>query len=1049
MQLLTEVLDGEETFVFMHDGSPFRPDDLSALMGGGSSKDPDSDDTTGRFGTGFLSTHVLSTRTRVEGLLALDGAHEWFAVDLERSGNLESILQNIRDCHEAMDRTKPVASLELAPQSAHFVYHGGDTGPMRQGLNACRRSLPFLFSTCPLLVEVRLEGSETWQATSGPGGPLRQTKGGWLRERTLRVEADGAPPRRLRTLRYSLDESGEQALIVALREDDRGGLSVLGPERETPKVFRKFPLSDLSVLPFGFVLDGAFEPTQERENVLLEGEHGETSRARVRRALQALPVALLDLLDRGVLGLEALAQLWHASADAGLGDASAFWQAEAKQAAHALAQLPIVPTSGGLRPGLSANDGVVFPASRRNARADSDLLPFEDLTGLVAQVQDLLPPSGPTAQAWTRAALSWRALGLQPRVFGLAELGAHVASRAKSLMELDALVGCESWLVSWFDLVGRLWAEEGTNSELLVDGLIPDQEGRLRKVGQLKQDEQVPSQLKDIAERIDLPLRRELVHDRLSDQALHEHPAAAKVVRQVTKEPLTVERTVERMVEQLATQLKTGVRVDEGAFDTLEAAGRLLVWLWGEGHDVERLKRLPLLSAGGVVIRGDEGKSLMLPPSCWAPEARDYADIYAEGRVLHERVSSVAGLPRALVESGLAFPDPLLPAVKGTRIPKEKLKSMVREEVETETLSVERLSFSAIAALDDAVLNSVGEDEERAKRVWEFVLRYVAPKDRQSHEYQELSRRGDEPSLSVRRGRWPSDLLGRAWIPLKGTDEENVSATIKVHPTPEVLTDLIKAEWLTDNPAAIELLTGFFNVDALDLRLLAFDSSPEKAKLVRGSLAKILDASNADPNILQRIAAEAERLGENQVTLDKWRDFGLTVQKCVEQALIEAKLDVKVEDYGKDFIVTLGATGGDPDVRPDLDELSHELRVGEWYVEVKATTGSEVCLTPTQASTASDHPERWVLCVVPLSRADLDLSADELGAQVRKHARFVSGIGAETTDTVELVRKARAQTIGIKGEKGLRYVVPSSQWATGQLLNVWVNSILGEAKDQS
>src|SRR5213592_4903992 len=57
-----------EKFSFEHDGAFFTVRDLAALLSGGSSKEFESEDTTGRFGTGFLVTHVLAPRTRVSGV---------------------------------------------------------------------------------------------------------------------------------------------------------------------------------------------------------------------------------------------------------------------------------------------------------------------------------------------------------------------------------------------------------------------------------------------------------------------------------------------------------------------------------------------------------------------------------------------------------------------------------------------------------------------------------------------------------------------------------------------------------------------------------------------------------------------------------------------------------------------------------------------------------------------------------------------------------------------------------------------------------------------
>ncbi len=56
--------------LYEHDGRAFTMPDLAALLSGGSSKDFESAETTGRFGTGFLVTHVLSPRIGFTGVLA-------------------------------------------------------------------------------------------------------------------------------------------------------------------------------------------------------------------------------------------------------------------------------------------------------------------------------------------------------------------------------------------------------------------------------------------------------------------------------------------------------------------------------------------------------------------------------------------------------------------------------------------------------------------------------------------------------------------------------------------------------------------------------------------------------------------------------------------------------------------------------------------------------------------------------------------------------------------------------------------------------------------
>ena len=53
-QIAAKLYRDRSLFIFEHDGAPFSLQELSALLSGGSSKEFESEETTGRFGTGFL-----------------------------------------------------------------------------------------------------------------------------------------------------------------------------------------------------------------------------------------------------------------------------------------------------------------------------------------------------------------------------------------------------------------------------------------------------------------------------------------------------------------------------------------------------------------------------------------------------------------------------------------------------------------------------------------------------------------------------------------------------------------------------------------------------------------------------------------------------------------------------------------------------------------------------------------------------------------------------------------------------------------------------------
>ena len=96
-------LDGADAHVtFKHNGGAFSPENIRFLIEQVSSKDRTNDSTgrpttTGRFGTGFLTTHLLSERVVVRGVAEGKGfAPRKFKLSLDRSGTeLEDIIDAV------------------------------------------------------------------------------------------------------------------------------------------------------------------------------------------------------------------------------------------------------------------------------------------------------------------------------------------------------------------------------------------------------------------------------------------------------------------------------------------------------------------------------------------------------------------------------------------------------------------------------------------------------------------------------------------------------------------------------------------------------------------------------------------------------------------------------------------------------------------------------------------------------------------------------------------------------------------------------------------
>jgi len=120
---------------FEHDGAPFSYKDLAALLSGGSNKELESVATTGRFGTGYLVTHVLSERVHLSGLLQVENGLEKFELNLDRGGDENAILRNMQLCGASIAEAISIPEIKDV-RSAIFEYYIDDTAPITTGITS-------------------------------------------------------------------------------------------------------------------------------------------------------------------------------------------------------------------------------------------------------------------------------------------------------------------------------------------------------------------------------------------------------------------------------------------------------------------------------------------------------------------------------------------------------------------------------------------------------------------------------------------------------------------------------------------------------------------------------------------------------------------------------------------------------------------------------------------------------------------------------------------------------------------------------------------------
>ena len=208
---------------FEHDGAPFTSEELAALLSGGSSKEFESEVTTGRFGTGFLVTHVLAEHTTLRGLLKVPRGCELFQLTLDRSGDEDAILRNRRSCNEAIRLAKQVTTFDGLP-SASFEYPIGDDRTLLIGVEALKQALPYLYVTRLSLGQVEFTKADGSTEIWAPGEVVEETvEDGYVRYRMIDVKRDGSTYTQMCVYRFTTDRGQRGSSTCGRRRVSRWG----------------------------------------------------------------------------------------------------------------------------------------------------------------------------------------------------------------------------------------------------------------------------------------------------------------------------------------------------------------------------------------------------------------------------------------------------------------------------------------------------------------------------------------------------------------------------------------------------------------------------------------------------------------------------------------------------------------------------------------------------------------------------------------------------------------------------------------------------------
>jgi hypothetical protein len=493
---------------------------------------------------------------------------------------------------------------------------------------------------------------------------------------------------------------------------------------------------------------------------------------------------------------------------------------------------------------------------------------------------------------------------------------------------------------------------------------------------------------------------------------------------------------------------------------------KLFVWL--VKHDeCAKLEGFPALSQSSsrlnaaILTLSSDPKKLdeipLAPIACWPERVRSIAfliprrHVLSDDYYLHLSDSESWG---KLEKNGYVRLSPLfdtrqqgLPFIPDEPLPEAGKDRKVRHA----TKEAVRVSALAYFERDQAGLDVV-RSKARAVELLDFLNTYVLELDPSSLEIATaLCECGGMHRYYP--SRWLVPMWERKWVPLG--DDKRAPATA------ESIAQLFCEYEDEDTLRRLTIGKGAQLLEALDisvadltLHTIAKDE-PTRVKIIN-IMSKMVRAAGDDLNKLHLIAEEIKEspsfLSEIQDRRNrrentrKNQQVGELVEQCLMEVLSCAGIKVTRTGVGSDFELIEDNLVDDRDVLMLIQGDRSSI-----LVEVKATAGNLVRMTPKQAHTAVMESDRYILCVVPINDVDISFEA------VRRRSRYIVDIGTRITPILneynryQKTKKEVCTSVGddieLYIEEGeARFAIGSGAWVDGLDINEAITVISDKLK---
>ena len=499
--------EGQRKVLFRHNGKAFSMDNILSLINQASSKDRNdgSERKSGKFGTGFITTHLLSEVVNISGILEIDFGYSKFNISLDRRGKekneiitaMEKAVSDLEKC-TFID----IFNINENEYNTVFEYELNEYGMQtaRDGLENLRVSTPFVLSMLPAIEEITVENT---------GEKFR-----YKREIECKLEKATVSEIEIEKKgqlynKYVLKMTQDDVSIFIALEYIKGYMKLVPFSKKQSKLFCDFPLIGTEDFPFPVLISSPdFSPTEPRDGVFLTCKN----RARIddeieknRNIIETACELYQQLLEYAAKkkwdGIYNITKIRSYSKKDWYDEE---WLEEIIGKCKAIIlHTPIVCTANGAVKALldDWNDEQVFIVSDENESVREKIwqLLCYIMPDKIPQKEDLgewYHSLWPGCNIYTFESLSNRVNDYK-----------NIETLKGELREFD----WKEWLGNYYDLIdeNEEWQEYVNNQQL---NILPNQNGVFCNVGRLHFDVDILEEYKDILMDLGVDVKTRLLH---------------------------------------------------------------------------------------------------------------------------------------------------------------------------------------------------------------------------------------------------------------------------------------------------------------------------------------------------------------------------------------------------------------------------------------------------------------------------------------------------------------------------------------------------------